>query len=116
MYKLQVVPKADELLPAGPPVTISIGPDGGLGIHCDDDPTYQWLSSLLSERLFVPGLGFPRFQRGDDGTLTRGPDDGRFIVSDYVDFAAPAEDLLQAIEDNLEGIGQFDLTHVPDSP
>jgi hypothetical protein len=116
VYKLRAVPKADDVLPSGPPVTISIDHEGALGIQCDDDATYEWLSSLLTERLFVQGSGFPRFKRDSGGALLRDAASGRYVIDAYVDFQAPAADLLQAIEDNLEGIGQFDLSHVPDGP
>ena len=114
MYKLRAVPKADDILPAGPPVTIGISREGDLTIHCDDDATYEWVSSLLRERLFVQGSGFPRFKRDASGALVRDAASRRFIVDGYVDLKAPAPQLLQAIEDSLEGIGQFDLSHVPD--
>lgn len=114
MYRLRAVPKGDDLLPEGTPATIGIGVDGGLQIHCDDDDTYDWVASLLGERLFVPGSGFPRLQRDAAGHLVRSPETNRYVVTDYVDFAAEPDDLLQAIEDNLEATDSFALSRIPE--
>lgn len=115
MYRLRAVPKSDDLLPEGPPATIGVGVDGGLQIHCDDDATYDWVASLLSDRLFVQGSGFPKLQRDAGGHLVRSPETHRYVVTDYVDLAGEPDDLLQAIEDNLEATDSFVLSRIVES-
>lgn len=113
MPRLTVTPKAIPPLPAGPPAVISVGDAGRLQIHCDDDPTFELIQGLLARRIFVQGYGFPVFRRDDAGRLMRAPDTGRLILEGYADLSAEADQLLQAIADNLEATDQFDLLMSP---
>ena len=112
VFRLRATPKGDAILPEGPPVTIAVGPDGDLQLHCEDDTTFDWVSDLISNRLFVEGSGFPLLQRNERGDLVRDPESRRYVITAYADFAAPADELLQALMDNLEATEQFRLERV----
>lgn len=113
MYRLRAVPRSSNVLKEGPPVHIGVGANGNLTIHCDDDATFEWVSSLLQDRIFVPMQGFPRLQRDDAGRLVRSRETGQYVVLEHIDFSATPERLLQAIEDGLEASEAFVLTRVP---
>jgi hypothetical protein len=96
--------------PEGSPIDISVSPGGRLHVRCDDDITYEWVTSLLAHRLFIQGRGFPRLKRRPDGNLERDPDTNRVVIDGYVDRSAPPPEVLEAIRDNLEVTGQFSLS------
>ena len=112
MGRLRATPRGDHLLPDGPPVTIGVGVDGRLRIACDDDDTFDWVHSLLTQRLFVAHQGFPKLQRDNGGQLVRSPETLHYVVVGYADFGSPPEELLGAIEDNLEATDAFRLARV----
>jgi hypothetical protein len=92
---------------------ISLAPDGGPQIQCDDEQLFEWLRELLAERLFAHAHGCCKMQRGPDGRLLRDPVHGHAILERYVNLSAPPADILAAIEDNLEITDQFVLTRLP---
>ncbi len=110
MSILLAVPKASDSYSRGAPSEISVAPGGRLQVKCDDDSIYGWVTSLLAERLFVQGQGFPKLKRDDKGQLTRDPNTRKFQIESHVDLAQPAQQILEAIRDNLEATGQFELS------
>ena len=109
---LRAIPKAGEDYPEGPPIEISISTDGQLQVKCDDDETYEWMTNLLAESLFVEGHGFPKLKRGADGKLVKDPAIRRYKLEGYVDLAQPPQQVLQAIWDGLEASTRFELSWV----
>ncbi|WNG19077.1 hypothetical protein [Cystobacter fuscus] len=109
---LRAVPKAGEDYPQGIASEISITADGQLQVKCDDDETYEWMTTLLAESLFVEGHGFPSLKRGPDGKLVKDPAIRRYKLEGYVDLAQPPQQVLQAIRDGLEASDRFELSWV----
>jgi hypothetical protein len=110
MTTLLAVPKASDSYPRGAPSEIRVTPGGTLQVKCDDDIVYDWVTTLLAERLFVQGQGFSRLKRDASGQLTRDPETNQFQIEGYVDLAQPAQEILGAIRDNLEATEQFELS------
>ncbi|MDC0711250.1 hypothetical protein POL68_22460 [Stigmatella sp. ncwal1] len=110
MTTLCATPKPSDAYPRGPLSEISVGPGGTLQVKCADDVTYERVTSLLAERLFVQGRGFPKLKRGPDGRLTRDPSTKKFQIEDHVNLARPPREVLEAIRDNLEATEQFELS------
>jgi hypothetical protein len=79
-------------------------------MKCDDDSTYEWVARVLTHRLFIQDVGFPRLKRRPDGTLERDPDTQKVVIDGYVNLSAPPAEVLDAIRDNLEVTGQFSLS------
>ncbi|WP_224367515.1 hypothetical protein [Hyalangium versicolor] len=110
MTTLLATPKASESYAQGALSEISVSPGGTLQVKCDDDVIYDWMTTLLADRLFVQGQGFCRLKRDTRGQLTRDPETHKFQIEGYVDLAQPAQEILGAIRDNLEATEQFELS------
>ncbi|WP_224243211.1 hypothetical protein [Hyalangium gracile] len=110
MTTLLAVPKASDSYPRGALSEISVSAGGKLQVKCDDDIIYDWVTTLLAERLFVQGEGFGKLKRDARGQLTRDPETRKFQIERYVDLAQPAQEILGAIRDNLEATEQFELS------
>ena len=105
--RLQAVPKQTDYAPRGTPADTEIGDDKNIHINCPNDVTFGLVSGLL-QRLWIPGIGFGLYKRGEDGNLLR-DDAGKLILERHVDRSAPERDVIAAIRDNLEATEQFEL-------
>jgi hypothetical protein len=112
MSRLKVMRKATDDYGVGHPAEIGVRPDGELEIVCADDWTYDWLTSLIVDQLFVPGKGFPVFQRDAGGKLAADPDTHRYILAGFVTLDQSEADVLSAIVDNFEAAETFDISWI----
>lgn len=110
MSTLLAIPKASDSYARGAASEISVAPGGTLQVKCDDNVLYGWVTTLLADRLFVQGLGFPKLKRAASGELTRDPQTHKFQIESHVNLAQPPREILEAIRDNLEATEQFELS------